>query len=189
MSVVLHRRLIEPVPVSPLTSTVKLPAEPIEQEIERLPEATRRLAAQLVLPLDLDAVWQVLTDYDHLTRFIPNLVSSKVLRREGFDVVLEQEGSQRFAGLRFTAKVTLELRERRADCMLDFRMVSGDFRRFEGSWFLCPDPNNGGVRLRYEVLIQACRGMPIGLIEQRLKQDLSSNLRAVAAEALRRQRA
>tara|TARA_B100002052_G_scaffold247613_1_gene234100 strand:- start:157 stop:717 length:561 start_codon:yes stop_codon:yes gene_type:complete len=174
------------VSVSPLTSTIKLPAEPIEQEIERLPEATRRLAAQLILPVDLDAVWHVLTDYDHLTHFIPNLVSSKVLQRNGFDVVLEQEGSQRFAGLRFTAKVTLELRERRPDGMLDFRMVSGDFRRFEGAWFLCPDPN-GGVRLRYEVLIQACRGMPIGLIEQRLKEDLSSNLRAVAAEALRRQ--
>ena len=49
----------------------------------------------------------------------------------------------------------------------------------------CPDPL-GGVRLRYEVLIQACRGMPIGLIEQRLKEDLSMNLRAVAAEAMKR---
>ena len=28
--------------------------------------------------------------------------------------------------------------------------------------------------------------MPIGLIEQRLKEDLSMNLRAVAAEALKR---
>ena len=100
-------------------------------------------------------------------------------------MVLEQEGAQRFAGLRFTAKVTVELRERRPDGMLDFRMVSGDFRRFEGAWFICPDPL-GGVRLRYEVLIQACRGMPIGLIEQRLKEDLSMNLRAVAAEAMKR---
>ena len=159
--------------------------EPIEQQIERLPSATRRLAAQLRLPLEIDAVWAVLTDYDRLTSFIPNLVSSRVVRREGLEVVLEQEGAQRFAGLRFTAKVTLELRERRPDGMLDFRMVSGDFRRFEGAWFICPDPL-GGVRLRYEVLIQACRGMPIGLIEQRLKEDLSMNLRAVAAEAMKR---
>ena len=162
--------------------------EPIEQQIERLPNATRRLAAQLRLPLEIEAVWTVLTDYDRLTSFIPNLISSRVVSREGLEVVLEQEGAQRFAGLRFTAKVTLELRERRPDGMLDFRMVSGDFRRFEGAWFLCPDPL-GGVRLRYEVLIQACRGMPIGLIEQRLKEDLSMNLRAVAAEAIKRNNA
>ena len=56
---------------------------------------------------------------------------------------------------------------------------------YKRQWFICPDPL-GGIRLRYEVLIQACRGMPIGLIEQRLKEDLSMNLRAVAAEALKR---
>ena len=170
----------------PLITPVKLSSEPIEQEIERLPEATRRLAAQLVLPLESETVWSVLTDYDHLTDFIPNLVSSKVLSRDDTVVVLEQQGAQRFAGLRFTATVTLELRERRADGMLDFRMVSGDFRRFEGAWILCADPK-GGVRLRYEVMIQARRGMPIGLIEQRLKEDLSANLRAVAQEAMQRQ--
>ena len=91
--------------------------EPIEQQIERLPNATRRLAAQLRLPLEIEAVWAVLTDYDRLTSFIPNLISSRVVSREGLEVVLEQEGAQRFAGLRFTAKVTLELRERRPDGM------------------------------------------------------------------------
>ena len=120
--------------------------EPIEQQIERLPNATRRLAAQLRLPLEIEEVWAVLTDYDRLTSFIPNLISSRVVSREGLEVVLEQEGAQRFAGLRFTAKVTLELRERRPDGMLDFRMVSGDFRRFEGAWFVCPDPL-GGIQI------------------------------------------
>jgi ribosome-associated toxin RatA of RatAB toxin-antitoxin module len=161
-----------------------LPSEPIEQVIERLPGSTRRLAAQLALPLDLQAVWEVLTDYERLPNFIPNLERSSLVERRGDVVVLEQVGSQRFVGLRFTAYVRLQLHERREQGVLDFEMLLGDFRRFQGTWTVLADP--GGVRLRYELTVQACVGMPIGLIEQRLQEDLASNLRSVALEALRR---
>jgi len=170
-------------PVPPLT----LPFEPIEQEIERLPGATRRLAAQLLLPLRAEAVWDVITDYEQLQSFIPNLVRSRLLSRDGSKVLLEQTGGQRFAGLCFTASVRLELQERPQDGILGFRMVAGDFRRFEGAWTLSGDGH--GLRLRYELLVQACMGMPISLIEQRLRDDLASNLRAVALETLRRSQA
>ena len=172
-------------PALPLT----LPFEPIEQEIERLPGATRRLAAQLVLPLRAEAVWDVLTDYEQLQSFIPNLVRSRLLSRDGSKVLLEQTGGQRFAGLCFTASVRLELQERPQDGILGFRMVAGDFRRFEGAWTLSGDGDGHGLRLRYELLVQACMGMPISLIEQRLRDDLASNLRAVALETLRRSQA
>ena len=166
---------------SPLT----LPSEPIEQVIERLPGSTRRLAAQLALPLGPEAVWAVLTDYERLPDFIPNLERSSLVERRGDVVVLEQVGSQRFVGLRFTASVRLQLQERREQGVLDFEMLAGDFRRFQGTWTVQGDSEKG-VRLRYELTVQACVGMPIGLIEQRLQEDLASNLRAVALEALRR---
>ena len=130
-----------------------LPSEPIEQEIERLPSATRRLAAQLRLPLAEEAVWQVLTDYESLPTFIPNLVSSRLLSRDGSFVKVEQVGSQKFVGLSFSASVRLELQERCAEGILGFRMVSGDFRRFEGAWTVVK--TSDGVRLRYELLVPA----------------------------------
>lgn len=166
---------------SPLT----LPSEPIEQVIERLPGATRRLAAQLALPVAPEAVWGVLTDYERLPDFIPNLERSSLVERRGDVVVLEQVGSQRFVGLRFTASVRLQLQERQEEGILDFEMLAGDFRRFQGTWTV-QNAADQGVRLRYELTVQACVGMPIALIEQRLQEDLASNLRAVALEALRR---
>ena len=66
-------------------------------------------------------------------------------------------------------------------------MISGDFRRCEGAWTVVK--TSDGVRLRYELLVQACIGMPIALIEQRLREDLATNLRCVALEALRRAQA
>ena len=63
-------------------------------------------------------------------------------------------------------------------------MLKGDFRRFEGSWRLQSVPDE--TLVLYELTVQGCMGMPVGLIEQRLSQDLNANLLAVEQETIRR---
>ncbi|WP_415408534.1 SRPBCC family protein [Synechococcus sp. W2B2] len=157
---------------------------PIEQTMERLPQGVRRLAVQLRSSLSVDEVWPVLTDYEGLSDFIPNLSSSTLLSRKGNLVTLSQVGSQQFLGLKFSAEVQLELTEHRPEGLLRFRMLRGDFRRFEGCWRLQAVPD--ATLILYDLTVQGCMGMPVALIEQRLKQDLSDNLLAVEKEALRR---
>lgn len=157
---------------------------PIEQTMERLPQGVRRLAVQLRSSLSVDEVWPVLTDYESLSDFIPNLSSSTLLSRKGNLVTLSQVGSQQFLGLKFSAEVQLELIEHRPEGLLRFRMLRGDFRRFEGCWRLQAVPD--ATLILYDLTVQGCMGMPVALIEQRLKQDLSDNLLAVEKEAFRR---
>ena len=152
--------------------------------MERLPQGARRLAAQLRTPLSVELLWKVLTDYENLSTFIPNLASSAVLTKTGNTVRLAQVGSQQLLGLKFSAQVELELTEHLADGLLQFRMVKGDFRRCEGNWRLQALPE--GTALLYELTVQGCLGMPVGLIEQRLRSDLAANLLAVEQEASRR---
>jgi len=156
----------------------------IQQEMERLPQGTRRLAVQLRLDLAPEWIWSVLTDYDQLHRFIPNLASSRQLWRRGNLVALEQVGTQQFCGLRFSARVQLELSEEPEQGRLSFRMLEGDFRCFQGIWQVGADATS--TWLLYDLTVQGKPGMPIGLIEQRLKEDLASNLRGVQREAQRR---
>ena len=156
----------------------------IEQTMERLPQGARRLAAELRSSLPVPLLWDVLTDYENLSRFIPNLSTSELIQRQGQTVRLQQVGSQQLLGLRFSAQVQLELTEFPQDGLLQFRMVKGDFRRFEGSWQIRQRPD--GSSLLYELTVQGCLGMPIALIEERLRDDLSSNLKAVVLEAHRR---
>ncbi len=157
----------------------------IEQTMERLPHGARRLAVQLRTPIKEAVLWEVLTDYDHLSDFIPNLASSTVVARKEKRVQLNQVGSQQLLGLRFSAQVQLELVEDRAKGQLKFHMIKGDFRRFEGNWIM--RDLDRGTSLLYELTVQGCVGMPVGLIEQRLRDDLAANLLAVEKEALRRQ--
>ncbi len=160
----------------------------IQQEMEYLAHGTRRLAVQLRLPLHADCLWSVLTDYPNLSSFIPNLASSRQLWRRGNRVCLEQVGTQQFCGLRFSAKVELELVEHREAGELRFAMLQGDFRRFEGVWRIAQEPQRSTPEssLLYELIVQGRPGMPLGLIEQRLRKDLASNLRGVQMEAMRR---
>ena len=62
--------------------------------MERLPQGTRRLAAELKSPLPVQLLWDVLTDYENLSRFIPNLSTSDLIQRQGQTVRLQQVGSQ-----------------------------------------------------------------------------------------------
>jgi ribosome-associated toxin RatA of RatAB toxin-antitoxin module len=129
-------------------------------------------------------LWSALTDYDNLHRFIPNLSHSRQLSREGNLVRVEQVGTQNFCGLRFSARVLLELQENLEAGKLAFQMVEGDFRCFEGFWMIGSDQTS--TWLLYDLTVQGNPGMPIGLIEQRLQQDLANNLRGVQEEAHRR---
>jgi ribosome-associated toxin RatA of RatAB toxin-antitoxin module len=165
------------------TATCSL--DTIQQDMERLPNGKRRLAVQLRLPTHPSWIWKVLTDYDNLHRFIPNLEHSRVLWRRERLVGVEQVGSQLFCGLRFSARVCLELTEESEAGRLPFRMTQGDFRCFEGEWRVGADATSSW--LFYSLLVQGKPGMPIGLIEQRLQQDLANNLRGVQQEAQHRQ--
>lgn len=156
----------------------------IQQEMERLPQGARRLAVKLRLAIAPACLWKVLTDYDSLHHFIPNLSSSRQLWRRGRSVGVEQVGTQQFCGLRFSARVQLELTEHLDEGLLGFRMLEGDFRCFEGGWRVGAD--EAGTWLLYDLTVQGKPGMPIGLIEQRLQQDLANNLRGVQQEAERR---
>jgi len=155
----------------------------IEQTMEKLSGGTRRLAAQLTTSASFDSLWNVLTDYDRLNLYIPNLLSSKKIYQKNNNVHLKQIGAQDFFGMKFSAEVTIDLFEDKELGILKFTLIKGDFRKFEGSWKIQKIKNTLKNSLIYDLTVQGCHWMPIGMIEKRLKKDLSENLIAVDRQA------
>ena len=155
----------------------------IEQTMEKFSNGTRRLAAQLTTSASLDSLWNVLTDYDRLNLYIPNLLSSKKIYQNKNNVHLKQVGAQDFLGMKFSAEVTIDLLEEKELGLLKFNLIKGDFRKFEGSWKIQNIKNSSKNSLIYDLTVQGCQWMPIGMIEKRLKKDLSENLIAVDRQA------
>ena len=155
----------------------------IEQTMEKFSGGTRRLAAQLTTSASLESLWNVLTDYDRLNLYIPNLLSSKKIYQKNNNVQLKQVGAQDFLGMKFSAEVTIDLFEDKDLGLLKFNLIKGDFRKFEGSWKIQNIKNSSKNSLIYDLTVQGCQWMPIGMIEKRLKKDLSENLIAVDRKA------
>lgn len=55
---------------------------------------TVRVSAEM--QVDLSTVWRTISDYDHLAEFIPNMRSSRVMQRNGVQVLVEPAGASVF---------------------------------------------------------------------------------------------
>jgi ribosome-associated toxin RatA of RatAB toxin-antitoxin module len=153
---------------------------------ERLEHRHRKISASIWIPQSVEQLWNILTDYNHLADFIPNLESSRCLdTTEGDRIRIEQIGAECLFNLKFCARVVLDMLETFPH-RIDFTMVEGDFRSFEGNWQLHPEMDEEGrpgTRLEYTVVIQPTHLMPIGLIERHLGKNLTMNLLAIRQHA------
>ena len=59
-------------------------------EVKKLEKSSRRIRSKIGMEASLDAVWSVLTDYEKLSDFIPGLVVSELVEKEGNRVRLFQ---------------------------------------------------------------------------------------------------
>lgn len=141
----------------------------------------RTVICGLVVCADMKAVWNLLTDYEHLADFIPNLAVSRLRSHPQGGIRLEQEGFQSVLGFRFRASVILDMYERFSDDQAEicFRLAdSQDFDVFEGSWLLYPLRRNW-THLVYQVTVQPKRFVPVQAVEWRIREDVPSNLRSI----------
>lgn len=146
-------------------------------ETEEVAKRQRRITTQIAIAQPRESVWQVLTDYESLPEFIPNLEKSQRLDHpEGEKVRLEQVGKQRLLKMNFSARVVLDLAETPPE-RIDFEMVEGDFKAFSGYWLL--ESADNATQLVYSIFVWPPRTMPVSLIERRLSKDLSLNLVAI----------
>jgi len=127
--------------------------------------------------------WEVLTDYDHLAEFIPDLRSSRVVRRTSDGVLVEQKGEFSFLFFRQPIEVTMAVSEQPPRRIVA-RAVAGNLKDMEGSYEL--QTSEAGVRLAYSgrfvpgFFLPPLIGMPI------VRRSLERRFRAMVEEIERR---
>ncbi|MEM9264941.1 MAG: SRPBCC family protein [Cyanobacteria bacterium P01_F01_bin.13] len=147
---------------------------------ESLAPRQRQIVAAIAIPRSLEQVWQILTDYERLADFVPNLTVSRLLSRPDGGVRLEQIGAQCFLNFKFCARVILDMTEIFPK-EIGFSMVDGDFKRFVGKWSLQPAlmGEQTATLLSYELTVQPPAIMPVQLIEHHICHNLTQNLLAI----------
>lgn len=156
---------------------------PVAVQTEKAEGRQRQISAKIHIPYPAEQIWQILTDYDRLADFIPNLSKSRRLDQPAGKIRVEQVGTESLMKLKFCARVVLDMVEHFPH-QLDFTMIEGDFKVFTGSWILQPAGEGVlGTELSYVVSILPPRMMPIAMIERRLKSGLVLNLSAIRQRA------
>jgi carbon monoxide dehydrogenase subunit G len=132
------------------------------------------VSASAIMKVDHGIAWAVLTDYDHLAKFIPDMKSSRVVSRDGNKIRVEQKGDVGFFFYREPVNVTLEVIEEPPH-RITSRGVEGNIRALESHYRL--QASGPGIRLDYsgrfepDFSIPPLIGMPIvsRLIERRFR--------------------
>jgi ribosome-associated toxin RatA of RatAB toxin-antitoxin module len=91
--------------------------------------------------------WEVLTDYGRFPEFVPDLHESRIVSRDGAQVVVEQRGEARFLFFSYPIQVRLSVTEFPHQ-RIEARAIAGNFRELSSVYTL--EAREGGVRLRYE---------------------------------------
>src|SRR5687767_12749711 len=84
--------------------------------------------------IDADAIlaWEVLTDYDHFSEFIPGMHSSRVVERNGHAIMVDQRGEASMLVFSFPIEVRLTVEETPFETIVS-HAVSGNFKELRGA--------------------------------------------------------
>lgn len=129
-----------------------------------------------------EVVWQMLTDYDNLHHTMPKVVRSSLVETQGNSRIVDQAGRSGILfierSVRFRLRVDEEFPTR-----LHFRQLEGDFKVYEGDWFLEPAGNGqaDGTLVTYRADIKPDFFAPPILVSFVQSQDLPAILRAIRA--------
>jgi len=139
-----------------------------------------------LIKADMDVVWDVLTDYNHVSNFISNM-HSKVKKRDGNDLMVEQDAGGGFLFIQEHLKATLDIHEEPQQS-ISFNDVSHKaFELYSGVWHLQADPATGEVKVIYDLQATRSKATPDFLTSDLFSGSLGDLLNETQREIAKRQ--
>jgi hypothetical protein len=135
--------------------------------------------------VDTRLAWSVLTDYNRLAEFVPDMHSSRVVSKPGEPIRVLQRGEKSWLILDAPFEVLMQMNETPYS-HIAFHQLSGTLRDMFGEWRLLPA--KGGLRITYYARMEP------GLLSPRapgdsllIGADIGRMLEAIGQEMVRRQ--
>lgn len=139
--------------------------------------------AVMFAPVAPTLAWDVLTDFDHMAQWVPNLAESKVLHRDGDSLTFEQHGVARFGLLSVPYSA-----ERKADLKPQVAIktvqIQGNMRRVESTMML--EPEGTGTRLTYHLELAPSALASAILSKHFVEHEFTEQFTAIIGEMTRR---
>lgn len=143
------------------------------------------IVAGFTVPVDARLAWEVMTDYDHMTQFLPHLESSKIVERRADNrLLVEQRGSVPVGPLSLPFIYVREV-ELRPYTEFRSRVISGTVERADVTTQLFAAAG-GATRVAYRSEVVPGAWVPLGVGRAIISNNLREQLSSMRAEMLRR---
>jgi ribosome-associated toxin RatA of RatAB toxin-antitoxin module len=144
-------------------------------------------ASAIFLRTDVGApqasLWKWLTDYDHQAGYMPYMTKSKVVGKEGQDLLVDQAGTIRILFWSFTMRMKQRVSEEALRHM-HFKAVDGDFSSLEGDFHLkAASGSTDHTQLECEFTVQPKRRVPNWAVRMAAKRYLRKMVNVLAQKA------
>lgn len=156
---------------------------PLQVEVKRVVQEDMTvydITASGAVKASPGAVWKILTNYDKMPEFVPDLATSRVLSRSGDDAIIEQFGEARFLFVRRDIHLIVLAKEQPMNRIV-ISLVSGDMKVYQCQWELVALAETGGTRINYTGKMAPKFYVPGMLGANIIKGDIARMMAAVLA--------
>ncbi len=166
---------------------VVMAGEPISVEARRQGSAVQ-VTTQALVRAPLEVIWQTLTDYDHLAEFVPDIVSSRVIERQGSTVTVEQAGKAHLWFFTYAIDVVVEVTEQPPHT-LAVRVLRGNLKQLEGGYRLDKIEGKQGDEylLQWSGLIEPALPVPTAVALPLMRSNIARQFEGMVREIERRE--
>jgi carbon monoxide dehydrogenase subunit G len=127
--------------------------------------------------------WDVLTDFDRLQGWVPNVSESKVIKREDSSVIVEQRGVAKYgaASFPYTTERKIDMKPPNA---IKTAQLKGNMRRVESSIMLTPEGKGTRIDYHLEIVPSAFAGAVMN--KKFVEHEVTEQFGAIVGEMVRR---
>ena len=141
------------------------------------------VTAVMFAPVSQAVAWDVLTDFDRMAKWVPNVTESRVVKREEGVVTIEQRGTARFGAASFPY-VTERRIETKPPGAIKTTQIKGSLKKVESSIALGPDGKGTKIDYRLEIVPSF---FTAAIMSQRfLEHEVTEQFTAIVGEMVRR---
>ncbi len=130
-------------------------------------------------------IWSTLTDYGHLSEFIPGMQSSKITERRGPTAIVEQRGEAGFLLFSYGIDVVVASTEYHPET-IEIRVLKGNLKRLDGRYQVEHGEKEGTWTVRWVGLIEPSLSIPQFLSVRLIRGSLVDQFRGMIDEIERR---
>jgi uncharacterized protein YndB with AHSA1/START domain len=141
---------------------------------------------RMTMPATPQEVWSVLVDFDHMSGFLHNLQSSRIVAKNGDVWRVEQTGQTSHAGFSFSFESVRDITLKPFES-LQSHLVSGTLKRHDTLTQMVPDER--GTRLTYHADSISGVWIPPLLGTSVVEDEVRKQFQDIQAEILKRQAA